>query len=365
MQALPDGGAMAAIEADEAEVTALLTQGAVIAAVNGPRAVVVSGTEQAVEQVMEAARERELRVTRLRVSHAFHSPLMAPITDEFAETVTGIGHRRPVVPAVSTLTGRAADGDDWASPDYWVRQVRDAVRFHAAVRTATTELGVTRFLEIGADPVLTGLVQTADPDTTAVATLREGRDECGSVPTALAEMFVRGAVADWAAVFHGTGAHRTDLPTYAFQRHRYWLDATRPATDARGLGLGVAGHPLLGAAVAVAGSDSVLLTARLSVTPAASLSPTSTAPRPRTAPSPNGSPPSTNPNSPSATAGRGYRAWSGWPPVASSCRRPRLRAGPGAWRWPSRAASTASHRSPRSRVPSAPARCGSPCGPRV
>ncbi|WP_331754943.1 type I polyketide synthase, partial [Streptomyces chartreusis] len=265
MQALPAGGAMAAIEADEAEATALLTQGAVIAAVNGPRAVVVSGTEQAVEQVMEAARERDLRVTRLRVSHAFHSPLMAPMTDEFAEAVASIGHRRPVVPAVSTLTGRAADGDDWASPDYWVRQVRDAVRFHAAVRTATTELGVTRFLEIGADPVLTGLVQTADPDTTAVATLREGRDECGSVLTALAEMFVRGAAADWAAVFHGTGARRTDLPTYAFQRHRYWLDATRSATDARGLGLGVAGHPLLGAAVAVAGSDNVLLTARLSV----------------------------------------------------------------------------------------------------
>ncbi|GGZ96802.1 type I polyketide synthase [Streptomyces bluensis] len=265
MQALPDGGAMAAIEADETEATALLTQGAVVAAVNGPRAVVVSGTEQAVEQVMEAARARELRVTRLRVSHAFHSPLMAAMTDEFAETIAGIGHRRPVVPAVSTLTGRPAEDDDWASPAYWVRQVREAVRFHAAVRTATTELGVTRFLEIGADPVLTGLVQTADPDTTAVATLREGRDECGSVLTALAEMFVRGSAADWAAVFTGTGARRTDLPTYAFQRDRYWLDATRPATDARGLGLGVAGHPLLGAAVAVAGSDNVLLTARLSV----------------------------------------------------------------------------------------------------
>ncbi|MER5936555.1 type I polyketide synthase [Streptomyces sp. NPDC001928] len=265
MQALPDGGAMAAIEADETEATALLAPGAVIAAVNGPRAVVVSGTEQAVVRVMEAARARELRVTRLRVSHAFHSPLMAPMTDEFAEAVAGIGHRRPIVPAVSTLTGRAADGDDWASPGYWVRQVRDAVRFHAAVRTATTELGVTRFLEIGADPVLTGLVQSADPDTTAVATLREGRDESASVLTALAEMFVRGAAADWAAVFTGTGARRTDLPTYAFQHHRYWLDVTRPATDARGLGLGVAGHPLLGAAVAVAGSDNVLLTARLSL----------------------------------------------------------------------------------------------------
>ncbi|MGW7825248.1 type I polyketide synthase, partial [Streptomyces puniciscabiei] len=264
MQALPDGGAMAAIEAGESEVTALLAEGAVIAAVNGPRAVVVSGTEQAVARIMEAARARELRVTRLRVSHAFHSPLMAPMTDEFAETIAGITHRRPVLPAVSTLTGRVAD-DDWASPGYWVRQVRDAVHFHVAVRTAATELGVTRFLEIGADPVLTGLIQTTAPDTTAVATLREGCDECASVLTALAEMFVRGATTDWSAVFAGTAARHTDLPTYAFQRHRYWLDASRPASDARGLGLGVAGHPLLGAAVAVAGSDNVLLTARLSV----------------------------------------------------------------------------------------------------
>ncbi|MEV0643463.1 beta-ketoacyl synthase N-terminal-like domain-containing protein, partial [Streptomyces sp. NPDC050619] len=268
MQALEDGGAMAAIEADEGEATALLaaTDGAaVIAAVNGPRAVVVSGTEEAVDQVMAAAREQAVRVTRLRVSHAFHSPLMAPMAGEFAQATADIDHRRPVMPAVSTLTGRAVDGDDWASPDYWVRQVRGTVRFHDAVRTATTELGVTRFLEIGAAPVLTGLLQTAAPDTTAAATLHEGRDEAGSVLTALAEMFVRGAATDWAAVFTDTGARRIDLPTYAFQRHRYWLDATRPATDARGLGLGVAWHPLLGASVAVAGSDNVLLTARLSV----------------------------------------------------------------------------------------------------
>ncbi|MDG9715510.1 type I polyketide synthase [Streptomyces sp. DH24] len=269
MQSLPDGGAMAAIEADETEAARLLTAAgepgtAVIAAVNGPRAVVVSGTEHAVEQITTAARERDLRTTRLRVSHAFHSPLMEPMLAEFADAVAGIGHRRPLLPAVSTLTGRAAD-DDWATPGYWVRQVREAVRFHAAVRTATTDLGVSRLLEIGADPVLAGLAQSTAPGTPAVPTLREGRDECAAVLTALAEMFVRGAAADWAAVFHGTGARHTDLPTYAFQRRRYWLDAGRSGTDARGLGLGVASHPMLGAAVAVAGSDTVLLTSRLSL----------------------------------------------------------------------------------------------------
>ncbi|WP_344610022.1 polyketide synthase dehydratase domain-containing protein, partial [Streptomyces glaucus] len=210
------------------------------------------------------------RATRLRVSHAFHSPLMEPMLAEFAEAVSALGYRRPVLPAVSTVTGRALGeqddphSPDWTSPDYWVRQVREAVRFHDAVRTATDRLGVTRFLEVGPDPVLAGLVQSTAPDTHAVATLREGRDEPACVLSALAEMFVRGATADWAAMFAGTGARRTDLPTYAFQRRRYWLDATRTATDARGLGLGVAGHPLLGAAVAVAGSDTLLLTARLS-----------------------------------------------------------------------------------------------------
>ncbi|WP_435883156.1 type I polyketide synthase, partial [Streptomyces chartreusis] len=265
MQALPEGGAMAAVEADEVEITELLSADVTIAAVNGPAAVVVSGTEEGVERVMAAVRERGRRVTRLRVSHAFHSPLMEPMLDEFTAVAEQITYHRPTLPAVSTLTGATLGDGDWTTPDYWVRQVREAVRFHDAARTAADELGAVRFLEVGPDPILSAMVEPAF----ALSALRRNLPEAEAALRAVAELYVRGTAVHWAAVFEGSGAVRTALPTYAFQRERYWLRDVGSAGDARGLGLRAADHPLLGAAVPVAGSDAVLLTARLStaVTP--------------------------------------------------------------------------------------------------
>ncbi|MFG2557279.1 SDR family NAD(P)-dependent oxidoreductase [Streptomyces sp. NPDC048581] len=264
MQALPEGGAMAAVEAAEEEIAELLSSDDVsIAAVNGPAAVVVSGTEEGVERVMAAVRERGRRVTRLRVSHAFHSPLMEPMLDEFAAIAEQITYRRPVVAAASSVTGETVGETDWTSPSYWVQQVRRPVLFHDALRTATGSLGAGRLLEIGPDPVLSGLVDPAAGRSFSV--LRKGRPEAETLVTALAELFVRGARVDWAALFEGSGAHRVPLPTYAFQRQRYWLEPARAAADAGGLGLAAAEHPLLGASVTVAGSDTLLLTSRLSV----------------------------------------------------------------------------------------------------
>ncbi|QLH19423.1 type I polyketide synthase [Streptomyces sp. Rer75] len=269
MQALPAGGAMAAVEGEESEVSEILrglpdSQRVAVAAVNGPTSVVVSGDEDAVERVMEVARERGRRVSRLRVSHAFHSPLMEPMLAEFADIASTLTYRQPSLPAVSTVTGELVDEGGWATADYWVRQVRRPVRFHDALENATGPQSVSRLLEVGPDPVLAALAKAAS-DVTVVSALRKGRPEAETVLAAVAEVFVRGAKVDWAAVFAGTGARRVDLPTYAFQRQRYWLEASRPVTDARGLGLGAAEHPLLGAAVTVAGSDAVLLTGRLSV----------------------------------------------------------------------------------------------------
>ncbi|MGW7824560.1 type I polyketide synthase, partial [Streptomyces puniciscabiei] len=224
MQALPEGGAMAAVEADPEEVAPWLTDGAVVAAVNGADAVVVSGTESAVNAVLTIARERGRRATRLRVSHAFHSPLMEPMLAEFAAVAGDLTYQRPRIPAVSTVTGRPLGADDWASPDYWVRQVRRPVLFDDAVRTVTGELGATRLLELGPDPVLAALAQRTAPDlTVAVAALRAGRAEPETLLTAVGELFVRGTRVDWARIFHDTGARLTDLPTYAFQRERFWL----------------------------------------------------------------------------------------------------------------------------------------------
>ncbi|WP_344608690.1 SDR family NAD(P)-dependent oxidoreductase, partial [Streptomyces glaucus] len=234
MQALPEGGAMAAVEGTEAEVTELLKglPGAgqvTVAVVNGPASVVVSGDRALVEEAMAAAREQGRRTTRLRVSHAFHSPLMDPMLADFAAVAESIPYRRPTLPAVSSATGGPV-AEEWASAAYWVDQVRRTVRFHDALTCATGEYGATRLLELGPDPVLTALARSAgDGRTTAAAALRDGRAEPETLLTAVAELFVRGMGTDWAAVTAAadpaTAAppDHVDLPTYAFQRRRYWL----------------------------------------------------------------------------------------------------------------------------------------------
>ncbi|MGW7825272.1 SDR family NAD(P)-dependent oxidoreductase, partial [Streptomyces puniciscabiei] len=217
MQALPEGGAMAAIEATEEEVAGDVA----VAAVNGPRSVVVSGAEGGVEAVLAEFRRRGRRATRLRVSHAFHSPLMKPMLAEFTTVAAGVTYRTPTVPAVSTLTGEALNEGDWTTPTYWIEQVCRPVRFHDALTTATGPQGAGRLLEIGPDPVLTTLAREAGH--AAAATLRTGQPEPQAVLTAVAEMYVRGADVRWAALFEHTGARRVELPTYAFRRDRYWL----------------------------------------------------------------------------------------------------------------------------------------------
>ncbi|MET8168730.1 SDR family NAD(P)-dependent oxidoreductase [Streptomyces sp. NPDC005329] len=260
MAALPAGGAMAAIEAPEAEVAAELVTGAVVAAVNGPASVVVSGTEAAVHATAALWGERGCRTRRLKVSHAFHSPLMEPMLAEFEEVLASVGFRQPRVPVVSTVTGEAA-GEEFATTAYWVRHVRDAVRFADGVR-ALDRAGVDTVVELGPDAVLTAMAAPLLPGTaTAVPVLRAGRPEASAVVTALGTLHHRGADVDWAAFFAGLGARRVELPTTAFQRSRYWLESTPHVGDLSAAGLAVADHPMLGAVVE--SPDGVTLTARL------------------------------------------------------------------------------------------------------
>nr|BAO66529.1 type I polyketide synthase [Streptomyces sp. MJ635-86F5] len=241
MQALPGGGAMVALEAAEAEVVPLLGTGVGIAAVNGPRAVVVSGVEADVFRVAGHFGMLGRRTSRLKVSHAFHSVLMDPMLAEFATVAEGVAYRTPVVDVVSTVSGRPSE--ELASAEYWVRQVRAAVRFGDAV-AALADQGVTRFVEIGPDAALTPMIDAE----TVVPLLRRGQDETATVVSALAHLHVSGVAVDWNAYFAGSGARHTDLPTYAFQRERYWLDSPAPAGDAAGLGLEATEHPLLATA---------------------------------------------------------------------------------------------------------------------
>ncbi|MER5546788.1 SDR family NAD(P)-dependent oxidoreductase [Streptomyces sp. NPDC002589] len=266
MQALPAGGAMLAVDATEDEVLPYLGPEVSIAAVNGPRAVVVSGAEAAVEALAENFSGR--RTKRLRVSHAFHSPLMDLMLTEFEKTARELRYAPPAIPVVSNVTGARAGEDELCDPQYWVRHVREAVRFGDGVRTLEAD-GVRTFLELGPDAVLSamGAHAVVDAERSAfVPALRRDRDEEQTFATLLGTAHARGLTVDWEEVFAGTGARRTDLPTYPFQRQRLWLDdAPGAVTDAGGLGQAPAGHPMLGAAIELAGDDRVALTGRLSL----------------------------------------------------------------------------------------------------
>ncbi len=290
MGALPEGGAMVAVATTEHEALESLDgyEGrAELAAVNGPSSVVLSGDEDAVLELMGVWEGRGVKVKRLRVSHAFHSPRMDGMLEEFARELATVSFAEPRIPVISNVTGEVAAGGLLCDTAYWVRHVREPVRFAGGVHSLA-EKGIRSFLELGPDGVLSAMVHgclEGDPqaedgaaaaaradvrtvaavgaDAVAAAVLREGRDEAESLYAALAEIWVRGASVDWAAMF--PAANRLALPAYAFQRERYWLAGQgASAGSVAAIGQERAEHPLLGAAVAMAG-EGLLFTGRISL----------------------------------------------------------------------------------------------------
>ncbi|WP_143681620.1 type I polyketide synthase, partial [Actinacidiphila glaucinigra] len=265
MQALPAGGVMIALQAAEDEVLPLLTDRVSIAAVNGPQSVVIAGDEDAATAIVAEFKDRKTK--RLTVSHAFHSPHMDAMLADFRKVAEGLSYAAPRIPLVSNLTG-ALVTDEVTSPDFWVRHVREAVRFLDGVR-ALEAAGVTTYLELGPDGVLSAMAQeclTGDGATFAPV-LRSTRPEAETVTTALAQAHATGVTVDWEAYFTPTGGRQVELPTYAFQRDWYWLESGGHFIgDVTSAGLGAADHPLLGAAVELPDSDGVVFTGRLSLT---------------------------------------------------------------------------------------------------
>ncbi|ADI05102.1 RifB protein [Streptomyces bingchenggensis BCW-1] len=237
-----------------------------IAAVNGPSSVVVSGGAEAVEKLHTALVEEGVRARLIEVDYASHSVQVEQIADRLAEALAPIRPRPSDIPFYSTVD------DGWQDTEgldagYWYRNLRQPVRFEPAVR-ALLDKGFRGFVEISSHPVLTvGVQESVDrAEVRAVATGSLRRDEGGwdRMVLSLATAHMGGVAVDWPAVFADTGARRVDLPTYAFQRQRYWLDSEIGVGDPVSLGLGVVGHPVLGAVVVSAGSDGVVLTGRLS-----------------------------------------------------------------------------------------------------
>ncbi|WP_213003913.1 type I polyketide synthase, partial [Winogradskya consettensis] len=266
MQELPAGGVMVAVQAAEADVLPLLDGRSTdvgIAAVNAPDSVVVSGAADSVTAVVDQLKARGHRTKQLAVSHAFHSPLMEPMLARFGQVVRALTFVPARLPVVSTVTGTAGTAATWSDPQYWIDQVRRPVRFADAVSTLAGQ-GVTTFVEIGPDAVLTAparsVLDHGGGDAAVVAVLRSGRPEARTALTALATAAVRGAPADFAAAC--PGGRRVALPTYAFQRERHWLEQI-PRPAGTGAGTSATGHPLLTTGLDLAADGTAVFTAEI------------------------------------------------------------------------------------------------------
>lgn len=296
MQELPAGGAMLAVAAGEDEVAGVLAEPAVagrvsVAAVNGPASVVVAGDADAVAWVGEVVRGQGRRTSLLRVSHAFHSHHMEGMLDDFRRVVEGLTFRVPSIPLVSNVSGRVVDGEVLGA-DYWVGHVRRPVRFADGIRVLR-DAGVEVFVEIGPNRTLTGMAgdclaaeeptPTPAPVSVSVsahgssegsvgggepvllATMRPGTSERHAVAAAVAALRIGGSRSGWESLFAGADGQVVDLPTYAFERERYWLAPDGRGSDLAAAGLDPANHPLLAAEVRPAEGGTTILTGRLNL----------------------------------------------------------------------------------------------------
>jgi acyl transferase domain-containing protein/surfactin synthase thioesterase subunit len=260
MQALPrEQGAMAAIFAEEARVTEALapfTGRLSVAAINGPTETVISGEREAVEAVLAGFAEQGVKAQRLTVSHAFHSPLLAPMLDAFTEVAAGVKYRPPRLPLISNLTGEPVRGEEAMSASYWRRHMMEPVRFMAGVQALRGQ-GAELFVELGPQPTLLGLARRCVPEQAEgwLPSLRKGHPDAETLLRSLGALYVEGAAVDWKALDGGRPRRKRPLPTYPFERQRHWLDTTPGlARRARAAGasaeaasaLGRDIHPLLG-----------------------------------------------------------------------------------------------------------------------
>jgi thioester reductase-like protein len=222
MQALPDGGAMVAVFASEAIVAAAIQgyEQVAIAAINGTQNTVISGQGEAIAEIITSLKSQGIKSKPLTVSHAFHSPLMEPMQEAFMTIARQITYASPQIKLISNLTGALAT-EAIATPDYWCQHIRQPVQFAASMEVLS-EYSV--FLEIGAKPTLLGMGRYCLPDTNAawLPSLYPGRSDWRTLFQSLGELYMRGVAIDWEAIYPGN--YRASLPTYPFQRQRYWAE---------------------------------------------------------------------------------------------------------------------------------------------
>lgn len=252
MQALAPGWGMLSVQATAATAESLvqgMEQWVSIAAVNAPESTVVSGRLDELAVIEGRAAAAKIQAKRLPVSHAFHSPQMDSIADDFARYVAAMEFHAPRVTIVSSVTGRSIPLSELKHATYWRRQIREAVQFRMAIESLA-DAGYETFLEVGPAPTLTGLgKQCIGRDGQAWGiSMRYEQPAWPHLLDSLARLYVRGADVQWTAFDAPYPRRRVPLPTYPFQRQRYWMDET-PVRAASG-----SGHPLLGMSYTVAGA---------------------------------------------------------------------------------------------------------------
>jgi acyl transferase domain-containing protein/acyl carrier protein len=265
MGALPANGAMAAISADESSVASAVAPYArevSIAAVNGPASVVISGNRSRIEQLIQQFTGRGIRTVPLDVSHAFHSPLVAPILAEFRRIAETIDYSVPRLELVSNVTGSVA-GAELATADYWCRHVLAPVRFASGMQ-ALQGRGCDTFIEMGPRPVLLGMGRQCLPqEGTWLPSLRPDAEDWTVLLRSVATLFVRDVPVDWEAFDRDYAPRRVRLPNYPFERRRYWIDAPVKSPSHMTTAPVAGAHGLLGARIPLATGD-VVYTNRLS-----------------------------------------------------------------------------------------------------
>jgi myxalamid-type polyketide synthase MxaC len=251
MQALPRNGLMAAVLASETRVSAAIKPyGAAVslASLNGPNNCVISGERNAVQSSVDAFEREGVQTIKLNVSHAFHSWQMEPMLADFQRIASTIAFSAPELALISNVSGQLA-GKEISTAEYWVKHVREPVRFAAGMATLVHQ-GAEQFLEIGPKPVLLGMARACVPDRPGawLPSLCPGKSDWRQMLESLAELYVRGRSVDWSGFDRPYLRRRVALPTYPFQRQRYWIDAkARPSRsrDPAPLEQGQL-HPLLG-----------------------------------------------------------------------------------------------------------------------
>merc|ERR1711872_1091575 len=231
MQKLPSGGEMVSAMASESQVKEAIkeyTSQVTIAAVNGPESIVISGESGAIATICDILKNMGIKTKKLKVSHAFHSPLMEPMLTEFEAVAKQLTYNEPKIPLISNVTG-AEVGAEITMAEYWVAHVRQPVRFAQSMETLHKQ-GAEIFLEIGPKPVLLGMGREClmGEKKLWLPSLRSGKPNRSQMLQSLGELYVRGVKIDWLGFDQDYSRNKVALPTYPWQRKRYWVTDPRP-----------------------------------------------------------------------------------------------------------------------------------------